>query len=60
MVVAVNPKRCPQNHPCPAVECCPVKALSQKSFQAPELDAVKCIHCQKCVVVCPMGALRVY
>lgn len=59
-MVEINPKRCPQNHPCPAIERCPVKALSQKGFQAPELDGVKCISCKKCIVVCPKGAFAAF
>ena len=60
MAVTINPKRCPQNHPCPAIARCPAMALSQKGFQAPELDAVKCIGCQRCIAVCPMGAFATF
>ena len=34
---------CPQNHKCPAVNVCPVGALSQKNLNAPEIDYDKCI-----------------
>ena len=49
--------RCPQNHPCPAVRVCPVKALTQEFNRAPVVDAEKCILCGKCSKYCPMGAL---
>lgn len=47
--------KCPQNHVCPALSVCPVGALSQKDFNAPDLDSDKCIKCGKCVKKCPMG-----
>lgn len=50
--------RCPQNHPCPSVRVCPVGALTQKGFGAPEIDQEKCILCGKCVRYCPMGAIQ--
>ncbi len=57
MSIAVNEKRCPQNHRCPAVAVCPAGALSQRGFDAPEVDMEKCTSCGKCVRRCPMGAL---
>ena len=56
MAISVDLKRCPQNHPCPALKVCPAGALSQKDFNAPIVDAVKCIDCKRCVRFCPMGA----
>ena len=50
--------RCPQNHPCPSVRVCPVDALSQKRFSAPDVNMSACIKCGKCVRYCPMGALE--
>ena len=41
-------ENCPQNHKCPAVNVCPVGALSQKDFEAPIIDYDKCIGCGKC------------
>lgn len=55
--LVVKTNRCPQNHPCPSVRVCPVDALSQKDFNAPDVDLEKCISCGKCVNFCPMGAL---
>ena len=46
-------ENCPQNHKCPAVNVCPVGALSQKDFEAPIIDYDKCIGCGKCSAVCP-------
>jgi ferredoxin len=57
MAINVNKKRCPQNHPCPAVRVCPVNALTQTGYDVPQIDTAKCIECRKCVRVCPMGAL---
>ena len=42
-------ENCPQNHKCPAVNVCPVGALSQKDFEAPIIDYDKCIGCGKCI-----------
>ncbi len=58
MNIVVDKKRCPQNHPCPAVKVCPVNAMTQKGFAAPEIDAKACIACKKCIRFCPMGAIR--
>ena len=57
MAISVIIKKCPQNHPCPAVKVCPVNALSQSGYKAPVVDKDKCIDCYKCVDFCPMGAL---
>lgn len=56
MAITINSKRCPQNHPCPALRSCPAGALKQNGFRAPEIDAAKCIACEKCIAICPMGA----
>lgn len=48
---------CPQNHKCPAVKVCPVGALSQEGFEAPQIDYSKCIGCGKCSNFCPKKAL---
>lgn len=50
-------ERCPKNHKCPAVKVCPVSALSQKDYEAPKVDEIKCIRCGKCANFCPMNAL---
>lgn len=55
----VDPRRCPQNHPCPAVRVCPTNALKQKGFGLPSVDMDSCITCGKCVRYCPMGAISV-
>ena len=49
--------RCPQNHKCPAVAICPVGALTQKEFEAPEINYDKCIKCGKSSNFCPKKAL---
>ena len=50
-------ENCPQNHSCPSVKICPVGALVQEGFQAPTVDAEKCIKCGKCANFCPKKAL---
>lgn len=59
MSLNVVKARCPQNHRCPAVMVCPVNALSQQGYRAPEVDNEKCIDCGKCSRYCPTGALVV-
>ncbi len=48
---------CPRNHPCPAVNVCPVGALSQTDFDAPAINHNICIKCGKCSDFCPKKAL---
>lgn len=50
-------ENCSQNHKCPAVNVCPVGALSQEGFKAPKIDYDKCIKCGKCSSFCPKKAL---
>lgn len=50
-------ENCPQNHKCPAINVCPVGALSQKDFEAPKVDYNKFIKCGKCSTFCPRNAL---
>lgn len=57
MSMSVIVKRCPQNHPCPLVRLCPVGAIAQDGYNAPTIDAEKCIACGKCIDGCPMGAI---
>lgn len=56
-ILVVHQDRCPQDHACPAVKVCPVQALSQKGFAAPNVDLNTCIRCGKCVTFCPKNAL---
>lgn len=58
MKIIVVKDKCPQNHPCPAIDVCPVGALSQKGNNAPEVDATVCIGCGACTNICPTGALQ--
>ncbi len=55
MSISVQGERCPQDHPCPAIRFCPVRAISQDGFQAPVVDQVLCINCGRCLQVCPHG-----
>jgi Fe-S-cluster-containing hydrogenase component 2 len=54
---SVIPSRCPQNHPCPLVFLCPVGAIAQRGFAAPEIDPDECIDCGACSVSCAYGAV---
>lgn len=58
MDIIVETRRCPQNHACPAIRVCPAMAIKQNGYEAPVIDQEKCIKCKKCVMVCPMGAMR--
>ena len=57
MAVQTRPERCPQNHRCPAVRVCPTGAITQERYDAPKVDAAKCIDCGKCQIFC---AFRVF
>lgn len=57
-MVIVDKDLCPQNHKCPAIEVCPVNAISQKGFGLPVIDQSKCIVCGKCIKFCPKGAIQ--
>jgi ferredoxin len=57
MPVKVIAEKCPQNHRCPALRACPVKALTQEGMLAPAVDEDLCTDCGLCTDVCPTGAL---
>ncbi len=50
--LVVKTERCPQNHHCPAIQACPVGALSQKGFSAPVVDYETCTSCGACTRYC--------
>jgi NAD-dependent dihydropyrimidine dehydrogenase PreA subunit len=56
--IRVVAELCPKDHPCPAVEVCPVGALSQEEARAPVVEVEFCIECGECVQTCPTGAIR--
>jgi len=39
---------------------CPVDAIEMNAKEEPIIDAGKCIGCQKCIKVCPAGALEIF
>ena len=51
-MIVVRKELCPQNHPCPTIRLCPVGAISQKGYAAPEVDNEKCICCCRCTKAC--------
>lgn len=57
-MITVDKNRCPQNHKCPAIKVCPVKAISQKDFELPVINNNICVECLKCIKFCPMGAIK--
>lgn len=57
MAAIVDKNRCPQNHPCPSVRVCPVGALIQKGFDAPQVDEIKMYQLQKNAFVIARWAL---
>lgn len=58
MSIQVIKSRCPENHNCPLMRVCPVNAITQKGYNAPEIDKNLCIDCGKCVKYCPTGAVQ--
>jgi Fe-S-cluster-containing hydrogenase component 2 len=56
--VKVIKSKCPQNHPCPSVRVCPVDAIKQVGFDAPNIIEDKCTKCGKCIKYCPMEAIQ--
>ena len=57
-MISVDPKKCPQNHSCPAINVCPVGAITQEGFNLPKIDSSKCIQCKKCISFCPKKAIK--
>jgi Fe-S-cluster-containing hydrogenase component 2 len=51
-MIKVDKRFCPQNHPCPTKRICPVGAIKQQGFAAPEIDHNKCTDCGKCIRTC--------
>lgn len=49
--------KCPQDHPCPCVRICPVDAVSQEGYAAPEINKDNCVECGACVNFCPYRAI---
>jgi hypothetical protein len=47
-MINVNELACPQNHPCPAVQSCPVGAITQDDiFSAPHAPVVRQLPAQR-------------
>ena len=59
MSIIITKENCPENHPCPVINVCPTKALSQDGFKAPTVNNDKCIDCNKCIFFCGYGAFQV-
>ena len=59
MPLYVDKYICPQNHRCPSINVCPVGAITQKGIELPVIDNEKCIKCKKCILYCPLGAIKI-
>lgn len=55
-MIVIRKELCPQNHPCPTLRVCPVGAITQNGFGAPEVDNEKCICCCRCTKACSVFA----
>lgn len=51
-MIQVVESMCPQNHPCPVVNVCPLGAITQQGFRAPEVDNEVCTECGLCTRYC--------
>ena len=51
-MIITRKELCPQNHACPVIRHCPVDAITQRGYEAPEVDNDKCIRCCKCTMRC--------
>jgi ferredoxin len=56
-MITINPKKCPQNHPCPIIRICPAKAITQEGYNLPMIDTSKCTNCGLCITYCPTRAI---
>ncbi|MBT9137234.1 MAG: Hydrogenase-4 component A [Firmicutes bacterium] len=41
----------------PCIEVCPTGAMQHDSDSSVQLNALKCIGCRECTIVCPFGAI---
>ncbi|MBN1156964.1 4Fe-4S ferredoxin [Candidatus Woesearchaeota archaeon] len=57
-MIKVIAERCPEDHLCPAIKMCPVKAIYQNGFNAPSVDNDKRIGRQACVANCPQSVFE--
>ncbi|MEG1574671.1 MAG: 4Fe-4S binding protein [Bacteroidales bacterium] len=57
MALVIDAKLCPQNHRCPLISLCPVRAIKQNGYELPVIDPEKCIECGKCAKMCGMNAV---
>ena len=51
-MIIIDKKKCPADHNCPLVILCPVKAITQTGFAAPEINTRICTECKRCVNHC--------
>ena len=52
-MIQVREEFCPQNHPCPVVNVCPVGAISQATpYSPPMVDEELCTDCGACTNAC--------
>ncbi len=59
MPAIINFKICDNAPECGGIEVCPTKAITyNKKKKTLEIDESKCITCGKCVLECPVGAIK--
>lgn len=59
MPAIINFKICDNAPECSGIEVCPTKAITyNRKKKTLEIDESKCITCGKCVMACPVGAIK--
>ena len=59
MPAIINFKICDNSSECSGIPICPTKAITyNKDKKTLEINESKCISCGKCVVACPVGAIK--
>jgi len=56
-VAVIDASRCDRSPFCPVKRVCPVNAVKANMYGVPEVNAIECIGCGKCVTYCPMRAV---
>ncbi len=58
----IDNNRCDKSPFCPVKRVCPTGAVTQKGgifrSETPKINEALCIGCEKCILVCPMAAVK--